>query len=171
MRIIILFALFMMQMLTGGYRKVAVSSLPNFGSSSIGPTNRTTGGFAIGTYFTAPATGTYTTVHLYCSSTAGTTYVGIYPAPSGNASGQTAVAIRTVSCPSTAAWASNSISAPVTSGAQYLLITSSTSSENIWYDSTTGNQGYFSTSSALPTTLGTIINSGTSTLSMYLSKP
>jgi hypothetical protein len=147
-------------------------SLPNFGNSTDDPSSNVVGSFLAGSYFTAPVTGTYTTFHIFCSSGTGTSYFGVYPAPGGNASGQTLIAQGTYQCAAGGGLVSGSISVPVTAGTEYFFAAqTSAATFAIAWNSATGNAAFAAGAGApLPTTAPTLTNQ-TGNYLMYLSKP
>jgi hypothetical protein len=169
MKTLILLGLFVGQIMTGNYRRV--SSLPNFGNTTIGASGfNTVGTFLAGSYFTAAHSGTYVTFHIYCQSAVGTSYFGVYPAPGGNASGQTLIAQGTYNCAST--WATGAISVPVVAGNTYFFAAqTSASTFGIAWDSTTGSAAFaLGVGGTMPTT-APALTSQTGNYSMYLSQP
>lgn len=153
------------------------ASLPILGNNVQEPTaNNSANTFSAGTYFVAPATGTYTTFHVYAScSSAASAWFGVYPATSApSASGTTLISQGTFTCPATAAWVTGSITVPVVQGNTYWLAARANATNfNLFWTTSTGTAAYEpqgGSSGAFPTTNPTVTNQA-GLYSLYLSKP
>jgi len=152
-----------------------VLSLPDFGNTAVEPdSNQISNTFNDGNVFTAPATGTYTTLHVYCETVgAGTHYFGIYPAPGGDPSGQTLIYGGTLSnCPGGfAQWDSEAVAVPVVAGQQYAITFTTTGV--LWTFSGSGGSEFYGSPGGgpLPNTLPAISGTGGKLISVFLSKP
>jgi hypothetical protein len=150
------------------------ASLPNFGNAVQGPTQNSTltSFYSLGSYFVAPASGTYTTAHVYClGSGSANQYVAIYNTSAGSLNGQSRVAYGTVTCGVTAGWVTGTISAPVVSGTTYFLsLFGTTGALYGYWDSTTGTAAFDNISGIPPVTASGWTNQ-TGKYSIYLTAP
>jgi len=168
-----------------GFLNSSVSSaaytitIPNFGYSVVGSSSASSSGYLNGSIFTASATASYTTVHLYCSSTGGTgtALVGVYNSTSTTPSNESQVGSTsgTITCPSTAGWATASISASLTSGTLYALAVSVSGSTVLIYWAGTvaaGFQATYAYTGSMPNPFPTFTGGTDSDNdSLYLSNP
>lgn len=154
----------------------AVAGLPVFGNTIVEPTVVGAQFFTLGDYFVAPASGTYTTAHVYCSSTGtATQYFAVYNATSAPAvNGQTLIAQTLVTCPSVAGWATAAISVPVVSGNTYFFVGSNnttTSVFNLVWDTTSGVGAWVGNPGTSPPATASGFTNQPGLFSMYLSNP
>jgi hypothetical protein len=134
--------------------------------------------YMTGSYFTAPATGSYAgTFHLYCAGGGEGVYVGIYATSSGSASGQPLLASAGpfVCSNSTGAWVTASISFGAVSGTLYYFgMSGADSGWHPYYNTSapanSSAYGSYTYTGSMPSTAPTLTNT-TSLYSEYITNP